>query len=118
MYELYSREWRHHDECNYGGPDHNCPQCEVLNNLVDESREFIEEITKQLYGKEHLNLEMLENCLEEVCAYFDINFSKIAGDTKLQIERSRKIADIRTEATLDAWKHFNHAYLNNLPEAS
>ena len=62
---------------DYEDIDHRtCYKCHEQNKICIEARDFVEEIVKQLYTPQSLNMDILCHCIEELCHVLDIKMPK------------------------------------------
>jgi len=97
-YDAWKTGW---DDCE---SPHLCKHCESNEQIIDEAREFVEEILEQLYGIKKFDPDNLQHCLSEVASYLKIKFK--FGDLKIQEKKK--------EVPLRAWIEFNNSYLKSL----
>ena len=71
---------------------------------LEQAAHFMEEIVKQLYMKEPLNLEILDHCIAEICHYLNVKL----GVGSLQIVRKKEISYISD------WMEHNNKFLKSL----
>ena len=76
---------------------------------LDESKEFIEEIVKQLYSHDVLDKDIVHHCVVSICDYFEISLP----EGKLNIQRMR-----RQDPILSDWVEFNNKYLSQTPQGA
>ncbi len=67
-------QYDYQDDVYYELP--NCPCCEENMQKVDSAANFLEKIVEQLYGKEKLNLDKLDEDLEEICHYLGVKIRR------------------------------------------
>jgi hypothetical protein len=60
-----------------------CRKCEEKEERLEQAGSFLKEVIEQIYSKKALDNAILEHCLDELCAYLDVQ-AKIG---ELQIER-------------------------------
>ena len=65
-----------------------CRKCEEKDKARDDASEFLEEIVKQLYSQEKLDVNILEHCLDELCYFFDIKAN--TGDLQIARQQVKK----------------------------
>lgn len=92
--------------------EHCCVYCEEHDTAKQDTTEFMLGILEQLYGKERYDDAMLENCLDEVAAYFGLKLPQ----TKLAIKPKSSMPHPITDQILDKWKSFNNQYLKSLTQ--
>ncbi len=78
-------EYKIDPPCEPDEPD--CRNCEDIKDRLFDAQKHLKEVLNQLYSKKDLNKISLENALDELCYYLDIDTVK--GD--LMIERFQEI---------------------------
>lgn len=81
-----------------------CPECDENKYRLKEAAHFMEEIVKQLYMKEPLDMEKLDDCISEICHYLNVKL----GIESLQIVRKKEISYISD------WMQDSNQFLKSL----
>lgn len=82
-----------------------CHCCASTRYAIQDSREFLDEIVKQLYSDEPLSRAKLEHCLEELCHKLDVEYP----NGEIKVARYK-----RSTPVIEMWKEYNQEYLNQL----
>lgn len=77
-----------------------CKVCYESEQTIDNCRDHLKEVVKQLYTKEPLDKGVLEKCLDELCYYLKVDIN----EGELRIKREK-------EAYLETWISFNNEFL-------
>lgn len=88
-------------------PNHSCPSCTDISYKIDDCREFVGELVKQLYTDEPLVRSNIEFLLEELCHKLDLKYP----GGQVSICRYK-----RTTAHIEMWKDYNNEHLNQLAQ--
>lgn len=88
-------------------PNHTCPSCTDINYRLDDCREFMGELVKQLYIDEPLNRSNIEFLLEEICDKLEIPYP--GGQVKIARYKPSTV-------TMEMWKQYNHEHLTQIAQ--
>lgn len=88
-------------------PNHSCPSCMDVGHVIDDCRDFVGELVKQLYTDEPLVRSNIEFLLEEICHKLEIKYP--GGEVKIARYK-------RSTATIEIWKDYNNEFLNQLAQ--
>ncbi len=87
-----------------------CRKCEEKDQTLDEASEWLQEIVKQLYTKDALDVNHLENCLDELCHLLKVKMN--TGD--IQIARP----STKNHPMITDWMAFNQSFLTKLAQGA
>lgn len=100
--EYYDHDYDNARQDVYHSDMHDRQQALMNEQIIDESREFLDAIVKQLYSKEDLNKGNLEHCIDELCHLLQVKMIK----EELNIQRP-----MRRKPFFSDWVMFNNEQL-------
>lgn len=81
-----------------------CPDCLEKDETLSECEKYLKSIVNELYSRDPLDLDLLENHLEDLCHLFRMNIPK----EPIQIVRK-----LQGDKTLTSWIKFNNDHLKS-----
>ncbi len=73
--------WIDEDDCC----DRECRECEKKQHTIDNAKDFLEGVIQALYSHKPLDVDALDNHLEELCAFLEVNMPK----ERIQVQRKQ-----------------------------
>jgi hypothetical protein len=86
-------------------PEYECWKCDEKDKVIENAQDFFSGIVDMLYGKVDLDVDHLDNMIEELGSYLDVN---IPSDAKNILKKDNM------QNVLQSWIKFNNNHLKAL----
>ena len=85
-----------------------CGRCHEKDQTIDNANDFLDEIVKQLYTPQSLDMQNLCHCIEELCHILDLKMPK----SNIQIAQTDPKAWVDDQLPyIKTWIELNNRYL-------
>lgn len=69
-----------------------CKHCDEKQEIIGEAGEWLEEIVKQVYSKDNLDIHHFENCLDMLCHLLNVKMN--TGDIQISRPQVKKYQNL------------------------